>query len=121
MINPQWLELPMSRTIFYGPKDVRAIDIRPYLKLQESNYIFICKTWLFDLFSFSSILQIWYVEVQISRIIVANPFDFEIARVDCIFFFFFFFMFFFIFFFFFFFFTYMELCKLQCSYMKCLN
>ena len=25
MINPQWLELPMSRTIFYGPKDVRAI------------------------------------------------------------------------------------------------
>ena len=22
MINPQWLELPMSRTIFYGPKDV---------------------------------------------------------------------------------------------------
>ena len=28
MINPQWLELPMSRTIFYGPKDVRAIEVR---------------------------------------------------------------------------------------------
>ena len=25
MINPQWLELPMSRTNFHGPKDVRAI------------------------------------------------------------------------------------------------
>ena len=30
MINPQWLELPMSRTIFYGPKDVRAIEVRLY-------------------------------------------------------------------------------------------
>ena len=30
MINPQWLELPMSRTISYGPKDVRAIEIRLY-------------------------------------------------------------------------------------------
>ena len=30
MINPQWRELPMSRTIFYGPKDVRAIEVRLY-------------------------------------------------------------------------------------------
>ena len=28
MINPQWLELPMSRTHFNGPKDVRAIEVR---------------------------------------------------------------------------------------------
>ena len=28
MINPYWLELPMSRIIFYGPKDVRAIEVR---------------------------------------------------------------------------------------------
>ena len=27
MINPQWLELPMSRTISYGPKDVQAIEV----------------------------------------------------------------------------------------------
>ena len=27
MINPQWLELPMSRTNFHGPKDVRAIEV----------------------------------------------------------------------------------------------
>ena len=27
-INPQWLELPMSRTNFYGPKDVCAIEAR---------------------------------------------------------------------------------------------
>ena len=31
MINPQWLELPISRTIFYGPKDVRAIEFRLYI------------------------------------------------------------------------------------------
>ena len=30
IINPQWLEPPMSRTIFYGPKDVQAIEVRLY-------------------------------------------------------------------------------------------
>ena len=30
MINPQCLELPMSRTNFHGPKDVRAIEVRLY-------------------------------------------------------------------------------------------
>ena len=30
VINPQWLELPMSRTNFHGPKDVRAIEVRLY-------------------------------------------------------------------------------------------
>ena len=33
-------------------------------------------------FIFSSILQIWYVEVQISRSIAESPLDFEITRVD---------------------------------------
>ena len=27
MINIQWLKLPMSRTNFHGPKDVRAIEV----------------------------------------------------------------------------------------------
>ena len=27
MINPQWLELPLSKTHFHGPKDVRAIEV----------------------------------------------------------------------------------------------
>ena len=31
MINPQWLELPISRTNFHGPKDVRAIEVGLYL------------------------------------------------------------------------------------------
>ena len=30
IINPQWLELPMSRTNFHGPKDVRAIEVQLY-------------------------------------------------------------------------------------------
>ena len=30
MINPQWLELPISRTNFHGPKAVRAIKVRLY-------------------------------------------------------------------------------------------
>ena len=32
MINLHWLELPMARTIFHGPKDVRAIEVRLYSK-----------------------------------------------------------------------------------------
>ena len=27
IINPQWLKLPMSRTHFHDPKDVRAIEV----------------------------------------------------------------------------------------------
>ena len=30
IINPQWFELPMSRTNFHGPKDIRAIEVRLY-------------------------------------------------------------------------------------------
>ena len=33
MTNPQWLELPMFRTNFHGPKDVRAIEGRLYIVL----------------------------------------------------------------------------------------
>ena len=31
MINPQWLELPMSRMNFHGPKGVRAIEVLLYI------------------------------------------------------------------------------------------
>ena len=31
MINPQWLELLMSRTNSHGPKDVGAIEVRLYM------------------------------------------------------------------------------------------
>ena len=37
MINPQWLELPMSRTNFLGPKDVRAIEVRLYSRVAASH------------------------------------------------------------------------------------
>ena len=30
MMNPHWLELPLSRTNFHGPKGVRAIEVRLY-------------------------------------------------------------------------------------------
>ena len=39
MINPQWLELPMSRTNFHGPKDVRAIEVRLYVSECD---VFVC-------------------------------------------------------------------------------
>ena len=41
MINPQWLELPMSRTNFHGPKDVRAIEVRLYFvtNILETNKV----------------------------------------------------------------------------------
>ena len=32
MINPQWLKLPMSRTNFRGPEDVRAIEVQLIFK-----------------------------------------------------------------------------------------
>ena len=31
MINPQWLELPISGTNYNGPKDVQAIEVRLYI------------------------------------------------------------------------------------------
>ena len=33
MIYRQRLKLPMSRTNFHGPKDVRAIEVRLYISL----------------------------------------------------------------------------------------
>ena len=33
MINPRWLELPLSRTNFHGPKDVRAIEVGLYINI----------------------------------------------------------------------------------------
>ena len=33
MINPHWLELPLSRTNSHGPKGVRAIEVRLYYKM----------------------------------------------------------------------------------------
>ena len=50
----------------------------------KSNYIFICEMWLLDLFVFLNILQIWYVEVRISRSISESSLDFKITRIDCI-------------------------------------
>ena len=31
MINPQWLGLPITRINFYGPDDVRAIEVLLYI------------------------------------------------------------------------------------------
>ena len=33
MINPEWFELPMSRTNFHGPNDVRTIEVRLYVQI----------------------------------------------------------------------------------------
>ena len=37
MINSCWLELPLSRINFHGPKGVRAIEVRLYLTLKLQN------------------------------------------------------------------------------------
>ena len=39
--------------------------------------------WLFNLL-FSSLSQLWYVEIRISRSVSVSPLEFEITRVDCI-------------------------------------
>ena len=38
MIKLHWLELPMTRTLFHGPKGVRAIEVRLYFAFHESTY-----------------------------------------------------------------------------------
>ena len=38
IINPQWLELSMSRAIFHGPKDVRAIETLLYYDELKAPY-----------------------------------------------------------------------------------
>ena len=38
--------------------------------------------WLFNLL-FSSLSQLYYVEVRISRSVSVSPLEFEITRVDC--------------------------------------
>ena len=40
--------------------------------------------WLFNLL-FSSLSQLWYVEVRISKNVSVSPLEFEITGVDCIF------------------------------------
>ena len=37
MINPQWFELPISQTNFYGPKDVWPIEVWQYKQTEYSN------------------------------------------------------------------------------------
>ena len=49
MINPQWLELPMSGTNFHGPKDVRAIEVH-VLPCSDYSYIWETELILFNSF-----------------------------------------------------------------------
>ena len=42
VINPQWLKLIMSRTVFQGPKDVRAIEVRLYV--EKELFLIICNS-----------------------------------------------------------------------------
>ena len=37
MITPQWLKLPMSRTNFYGPKEVQATEVQLYILQQKKK------------------------------------------------------------------------------------
>ena len=37
--NPHWLEQPLSRTNFHGPKDVRAIEVRLYILMKFKDKI----------------------------------------------------------------------------------
>ena len=48
MINPQLLELPMSRTNFHDPKDVRAIEVRLYLAgINKKETLWFSALWFF--------------------------------------------------------------------------
>ena len=47
MINPQGFELPMSRINFYGPKDVRAIEVLLCLNQMTENQVYSMYTQLY--------------------------------------------------------------------------
>ena len=85
--NPPWLEIPLSRTNFHGPKGVRAIEVRLYIGKQIGNHKLRSFTYSFVLCGcsiyFSSILQIGYVKVRMSRSTSESSLDFEITRIDC--------------------------------------
>ena len=54
-INPQWLELPMSRTNFDGPEDVRVIEVRLYISVKfDTGTNKICFLLLWTLFCLPS-------------------------------------------------------------------
>ena len=39
IIHPRWLELPLARTIFHGPKPVPAIEVSLYIGVLDSYFI----------------------------------------------------------------------------------
>ena len=53
-----------------------------YLSSRVQLYIYLLN--VVSRICFSSLLQIWYVEVRIYRSISESPLEFEITRVDCI-------------------------------------
>ena len=66
MINPQWLELPISRIHFHGFKDIRAIEVRLYLfyrtykdmsLLSRESHIFSVSHHYHDFYSYPSHLS----------------------------------------------------------------
>ena len=46
MINPHWLELPMSQINFHGPTDVRAIEVLLYV-IVSCHYLFLMSSSFF--------------------------------------------------------------------------
>ena len=42
LINPHWLELPLSRTNFHGPKGVRVIEVRLYFTIKSRDIFAVC-------------------------------------------------------------------------------
>ena len=37
MINPQWLQLPMSHTLFHGPKDDMSVEVRHVVDIHQKH------------------------------------------------------------------------------------
>ena len=64
----------------FSPLFHNIFNISLTSRFQLHTYLLNVVVWII----FSSILQIWYVEVRISRSISASPLEFEIRRFDCI-------------------------------------
>ena len=80
MINPQWLELPVSRTDFHGPKDVRAIEVRLYMLIfLLKNARSFCNVCELDIIPISFVCHHWQWPILINCVMFYEGRSFNVV------------------------------------------
>ena len=78
MINAHWLELPLSRTNFHGPKSVRVIEVLLYNSGLTWVYSYLCSHSITSFYIISS------VQVKVQRqTIESMTFNLDNVTLSC--------------------------------------